>query len=214
MSDTSSGLASIEALLRGFRKFREIYYEKEPGLFRDQLSQGQNPRFAVVACSDSRVDPAIVLQTKPGDIFAVRNVAALVPPYEESGGYHGTSAALEFAVEQLAVDHIVIIGRAHCGGVAAMVGNQGGRFITAWTGLLREARDRALAENAALEGDALLRASERQAVRLSLNNLSTFPFVAEAVAAGRLYTHGWYLNIYEGVLEGWNAESGSFEPLG
>ncbi len=96
-------MSAIDTLLNGFRKFREIYYEKAPGLYRDQLSYGQNPRLAVVACSDSRVDPAIVLQTEPGDVFTVRNVAALVPPHEEGGRYHGTSAALEFAVEGLGV---------------------------------------------------------------------------------------------------------------
>jgi len=147
-------MTGIETLLNGFRKFREIYFEKSPNLYRNLLSHGQNPRFAVVACSDSRVDPAIVLQAEPGDIFAVRNVAALVPPYEEDEHYHGTSAALEFAVMGLGVDHIIIIGHAHCGGVAAMVhkqeggqesGKPGGRFMAAWTDLLREARERALA---------------------------------------------------------------------
>ena len=212
-------MSGIDALLNGFRKFREIYYEKAPGLYRDQLNHGQNPRFAVVACSDSRVDPAIVLQTEPGDIFAVRNVAAVVPPYEDAGHYHGTSAALEFAVKELGVDHIVIIGHAHCGGVAAMVrkqegGKAGGKFITAWTDLLREARERALAAEPALDGDALLRASERQAVRLSLDNLTTFPFVREAVAAGDLRLHGWFLNIFEGALEAWNPDTETFERLG
>ena len=117
-------MTGIETLLDGFRKFREMYFEKAPGLYRDLLIHGQNPRFAVVACSDSRVDPAIVLQTEPGDIFAVRNVAALVPPREDDGHYHGTSAALEFAVSELGVDHIIILGHAHCGGVAAMVRKQ------------------------------------------------------------------------------------------
>ncbi len=211
-------MAGIETLLDGFRKFREMYFEKAPGLYRDLLSQGQNPRFAVVACSDSRVDPAIVLQTEPGDIFAVRNVAALVPPHEDDGHYHGTSAALEFAVTQLAVDHIIILGHAHCGGVAAMVrgqegGEVGGKFITAWTELLREARERALAADPGLDGEALLSASERQAVRLSLDNLTTFPFVHEAVAAGNLNLHGWYLNIFEGALELWNPGTETFERL-
>ena len=119
-------MTGIETLLNGFRKFREIYFEKSPDLYRNLLSHGQNPRFAVVACSDSRVDPAIVLQAEPGDIFAVRNVAALVPPYEEDEHYHGTSAALEFAVMGLGVDHIIIIGHAHCGGGVAMVHKQEG----------------------------------------------------------------------------------------
>ncbi len=211
-------MTGIETLLNGFRKFREMYFEKAPGLYRDLLSRGQNPRFAVVACSDSRVDPAIVLQTEPGDIFAVRNIAALVPPYEEDGHYHGTSAALEFAVTELGVDHIIIIGHAHCGGIAAMVrkqegGEVGGKFIAAWTDLLLEARERALAADPGLDGDALLGASERQAVRLSLDNLTTFPFVREAMAAGDLSLHGWYLNIFEGALEVWNPDTETFERL-
>ncbi len=211
-------MTGIETLLNGFRKFREMYFEKAPGLYRDQLRHGQSPRFAVVACSDSRVDPAIVLQTELGDIFAVRNVAALVPPYEDDGHYHGTSAALEFAVTGLGVDHIIILGHAHCGGVAAMVrkqeyGEVGGKFITAWTDLLCEARERALAADPGLDGDALLGASERQSVRLSLDNLTTFPFVREAVAAGNLSLHGWYLDIFEGTLEVWNPDTETFERL-
>ena len=100
-------MTDISVLLNGFRKFRELYYGESPSLYRDLIRHGQNPRFAVLACSDSRVDPAIVLQTEPGDIFAVRNVAALVPPFEEDGLYHGTSAALEFAVRGLHVEHII-----------------------------------------------------------------------------------------------------------
>ena len=212
-------MTEIEPLLKGFRKFRELYFEKSPELYRDVLCHGQRPRFAVVACSDSRVDPAIVLQAEPGEIFAVRNVAALVPPYEKDGHYHGTSAALEFAVTTLHVGHIIVIGHAHCGGVAAMVrkqegGHVGGDFIEAWTGLLREARERALAGDPALAGNALTEASERQSVRLSLENLVTFPFVREAVAAGGLTLHGWYLNIYEGTLDAWNPGAEAFERVG
>ena len=211
-------MTGIETLLHGFRKFREMYFEKSPGIYQDLLSHGQNPRFAVVACSDSRVDPAIVLQTEPGDFFSVRNVAALVPPYEEDRHYHGTGAALEFAVTELGVEHIIIMGHAHCGGIAAMVHSQeggpaGGKFISAWTNLLREARSRALAAEPKLDGDALLRASERQSVQLSLENLATFPFVREAMEAGNLNLHGWYLNIFEGALEIWNPDTGTFERL-
>ena len=211
-------MTEIETLLNGFRKFREMYFEKAPDLYRNLLSRGQNPRFAVVACSDSRVDPAIVLQTEPGDIFAVRNVAALVPPYEEDGHYHGTSAALEFAVTELGVDHVIIMGHAHCGGVAAMVhkqegGDVSGKFIATWTDLLREARSRALADDPELDGDALLSASEHQSVRLSLDNLTTFPFVRDAMTAGKLSLHGWYLNIFEGALEVWDPDTKTFERL-
>ncbi len=125
---------------------------------------------------------------------------------------------MEFAVTELGVDHIIVIGHAHCGGVAAMVrkqegGDVGGKFIAAWTDLLREARERALVADPELDGDALLGASERQSVRLSLDNLTTFPFVREAMAAGNLSLHGWYLNIFVGVLEIWNPETETFERL-
>jgi carbonic anhydrase len=211
-------MSDIEILLNGFRKFRELYYEKSPEIYQDLLRHGQNPRFAIVACSDSRVDPAIVLQTKPGEIFAVRNVAALVPPFEEDGLYHGTSAALEFAVRGLHVEHIIIIGHAHCGGVESMIqkqegGEDIGMFIGAWTSLLREARERALADDPELQGDALLSASERHAVRLSLENLTSFPFVREAVAAGELSLQGWYLNIFDGALEIWDPEAKVFSQV-
>ncbi|TNE36964.1 MAG: carbonic anhydrase [Alphaproteobacteria bacterium] len=211
MSDTS-------ALTDGFRKFREIYFEKSPELFRETLRYGQNPQFAMVACSDSRVDPAIVFQTHPGDIFSIRNVAALVPPNEQQGHYHGTSAALEFAVTGLKVEHIVIMGHAHCGGVEAMVKRQegeavGGQFLSHWTDLLIKARERALAEDDSLEGRALLRAAERQGVKLSLENLMTFPFVSEAVGKGRLQLHGWYLDIAEGQLEYYDTDKRVFQPL-
>mgnify|MGYP003706718641 CR=1 FL=1 len=213
-------MTGIETLLNGFQKFRKTYYESAPELYQGLLRDGQKPRFAVVACSDSRVDPAIVLQTEPGDIFAVRNVAALVPPYEEAGAYHGTSAALEFAIDGLRVEHVIIIGHAACGGVQAMVHNHGpgeptgGMFITAWTDLLRKARERALAVDSTLEGDDLVEASERQAVTLSLENLDTFPFIRKAVAENRISVHGWYLNIFNGTLELWNPETQAFEPHG
>jgi len=212
-------MTGIDALLEGFRRFRETYFEETPALFRDKLRHGQSPRIAVVACSDSRVDPAIVLQAEPGDIFAVRNVAALVPPYEEGGLYHGTSAALEFAVEGLGVDHVIVIGHAQCGGIAAMNLRQAGgpapgRFLAAWTDLLRESRERALAADPELDGDALQAAAERHAVRLSLENLTTFPFVRKALSAGGLTLHGWYLDIYDGTLDGWTPETETWERLG
>lgn len=212
-------MSGIEALLEGFRRFRETYFEENPVLFRDKLRHGQSPSIAVVACSDSRVDPAIVLQAEPGDIFAVRNVAALVPPYEEGGLYHGTSAALEFAIEGLGVSHVIVIGHAQCGGVAAMNVRQAGgpapgRFLSAWTELLRAARERALAADPDLDGAALQAAAERQAVRLSLENLATFPFVRAALSAGELSLHGWYLNIYDGTLHAWTTGTETWERLG
>ena len=211
-------MTDTDALLNGFRKFRETLYRKNPERYRDLLSKGQSPRFAVVACSDSRVDPAIALQTEPGDIFAIRNIAALVPPYEDDERHHGTSAAIEYAVRDLKVGHVIIIGHAHCGGIANMIRKQEGAestdtFISTWTDLLQQARERALKAEPSLEGVALQAASERQAVLVSLENLNAFPFVSEAVAAGTLSLHGWYLNIFEAMLEVFNPETGTFELL-
>ncbi len=213
-------MSGVKSLLDGFQTFRGIYYGEESTLFRERLNLGQSPRYAMVACADSRVSPSIVLQTGPGEIFTVRNIAALVPPQEETiGRYHGVSAALEFAVKILRVEHLIIMGHAHCGGIAAMArkregGKAGGRFIAAWTSLMNEARDRALAQKPGLEGDALLRACERQGVLLSLDNLMTFEIVQRATRAGELTVHGWYLDIFAGTLEAWNPDRSRFERVG
>jgi len=211
----------INYLMHGFKQFKQIYYSEHKSTFSKDLRHGQNPRFAIIACSDSRVDPAIVLQTEPGDVFAIRNVAALVPPCEDiqnDKGYHGTSAALEFAVLGLKVEHIIIIGHVQCGGVANMVKKhtvktQEDQFLSKWTDLLEIACERALKLDPTLTGDDLLRASEKQSVKLSLDNLSTFPFITEAVEKGNLQLHGWYLNIFDATLEKWDDRTNSFNFL-
>ena len=212
----------INKLIFGFTSFRERYFSERKDLYRRLVREGQKPKIAMIACADSRVDPAIVLQADPGDIFAIRNVANLVPPFEEAGddkiSYHGTSAALEFAVEQLGVEHVVVFGHAHCSGVKAMVnGRQGspvaGRFVPAWTSIVDKAYTMAKAKNPTAEGDELDRCCERQAVLVSLENLMTFPFIRERVEAGSLEIHGWYLDIAEGELAHYNPEKDQFETV-
>lgn len=212
----------INKLIFGFTFFRERYFSERKDLYRRLVRDGQKPKIAMVACADSRVDPAIVLQADPGDIFAIRNVANLVPPFEEDKegetSYHGTSAALEFAVEQLGVEHIVIFGHAHCSGVKAMVsGREGspvaGRFVPAWTSIVDKAYTLAKTKFPTMEGDALDRCCERQAVLVSLENLMTFPFIRERVEAGTLEIHGWYLDIAEGELSSYDEAAKEFMPL-
>lgn len=214
--------AVIKKLVDGFNDFRTRYFSERQSLYRRLVSQGQKPKVAVIACADSRVDPAIVLQVEPGDIFAIRNVANLVPPFEIDAegdvSYHGTSAALEFAVEILNVEHIVVFGHAHCAGIQAMVDNQqrgivAGRFIQAWTAIAAQAFHRAKSINPDVSGEALARCCERQAVLVSLENLMTFPFIQEKVDAGTLDIHGWYLDIAEGELKAYNPNTRAFEPL-
>jgi carbonic anhydrase len=211
-------MKDLDDLIAGFRRFQSDYYGERRELVERLVRQGQAPKVMVVACSDSRVDPAIVTDCDPGDLFVVRNVANLVPPYEQGGGYHGTSAALEFAVRCLHVEHVIVMGHARCGGIRALLGDirfesGAGQFITPWMSIVEEARREVTAEYGT--GDAELRAAacEQAAVRVSLGNLKSFPFVREAMAAKRLQLHGWYFDLERGVLQGYNPVTSSFELL-
>jgi carbonic anhydrase len=195
----------IDKLLEGFQRFREKYFHKEPELFERLATRGQAPKVAVVACCDSRVDPAIVTDCSPGDLFTIRNVANLVPPHEPEGQYHGTSAAIEFAVRGLGVEHIVVLGHAQCGGIGALMEGAYSNaaqndFITAWMGIARKARDTVLADPALQTREAQTRACEQAAIHVSLSNLMTFPWIRERVEEGKLRLHGWYFDLESGEL--------------
>ncbi|HLL31851.1 MAG TPA: carbonic anhydrase [Allosphingosinicella sp.] len=206
-------MARITDLIEGYRRFRETGWARERERW-SQLAEGQSPRVMVIACSDSRVDPTQIFDSGPGEMFVVRNVAALVPPYETTGGHHGVSAALEFAVTQLQVEEVVVMGHGFCGGCAAALTGQfddaahgEGHFIADWIELLREARDKVRAEH----GEDF-RAMELEGVRVSLANLRTFPWVGERESDGRLTLHGAYFAIADGVLHLLDEASGEFAP--
>lgn len=211
-------MKNIDDLVTGFGRFRSAYYGERRELVERLVREGQTPKIMVVACSDSRVDPAIVTDCDPGDLFVVRNVANLVPPYEEGGGYHGTSAALEFAVRCLNVEHVIVMGHARCGGIRALLGDirfagGAGQFIVPWMSIAEAARRAALAAPSAVDADSRAVACEHQAVRVSLGNLMSFPFVRAAVEAGRLRLHGWYFDLDRGELLGYEPVSASFVTL-
>jgi carbonic anhydrase len=211
-------MKDITNLISGFQRFQSTYYGKHRDLVERLVRQGQAPKVMVVACCDSRVDPAIVTDCDPGDLFVVRNVANLVPPYEEGGGYHGTSAALEFAVRCLSVEHVIVMGHARCGGIRALLGEirfhgRAGQFITPWMSIADEARREVTATHASEDVERRAAACEQAAVRISLRNLRTFPFVQEAVAAGRLQLHGWYFDLDGGELHACDPVTGRFHPL-
>jgi len=192
-------VSSIGTLLAGFKAFKAHYFEQRPKLYRALTEAGQQPQAMLIACSDSRVDPAILLNTEPGELFVVRNVANLVPPYEPDGNYHGTSAALEFAVRDLQVKDIVVLGHSQCGGVAALRRFAGGapidrQFIAPWVSIAATAME-GCRHDAAHE-------VERASVRVSLANLMTFPWIAEAAGRGALGLHGWWFDIERGELWG------------
>ena len=197
-------VTSFTDLITGYRRFRRDDWSRERDRWAD-LSTGQSPKVMVIACSDSRVDPAQIFDASPGEIFVVRNIANLVPPYEEDGGRHGVSAALEFAVTQLEVPEIVVMGHGSCGGVAAALSRRfadaapgAGGFIGHWVDMLDAARDRIVAEHG--DGPEAVRALEQETVRVSIANLRSFPFVAAREAAGTLALRGAYFAIADGVL--------------
>ena len=208
----------LDLMIDSYRAFRARGFERDKLFYQKLADEGQQPKVAMVACSDSRVDPAIVLQTNPGEVFTIRNVANLVPPYEEQGTFHGTSAALEFAVTKLEVEDLVILGHAHCGGVKALVERDSippgdNTFISRWMSMAVEAVERVDHGHPHLDGDDRYRACEQSCVLVSLDNLMTFPWIAERVTDGRLRLHGWYFNLAEGELQRYDTEKKAFEPI-
>ncbi len=208
-------MTDLADMVQGYRRFRDKGWTEQRERW-SQLSQGQDPKVMVIACSDSRVDPMQIFDVAPGEIFTVRNVANLVPPFETSKGYHGVSAAVEFAVTQLEVPEVVVMGHASCGGCAAALSGgfkdskpgEGG-FISDWVGLLDDARDKVKAEFG--DGADAKRELEHEAVRVSIANLRTFPFVADREAAGTLKLRGAYFAIADGQLHVMD-DDGVFAP--
>jgi carbonic anhydrase len=201
----------MERLLQGYRTFRAEHWPNARALY-EKLARGQSPRLLVIACSDSRVDPATIFGAEPGELFVVRNVANLVPPFETSEGLHGTSAAIEFAVQHLAVRTILVLGHASCGGVSAALDGKildKSVFLKPWIELLAPARARC-AHCVEAEAQEML---ERESIKLSLERLMSFPFVADAVAAGALRLEGARFGIEHGRLEVLNHETGAFEDI-
>lgn len=202
-------------LLAGYQRFRSVGYPRQLDRW-SELSRGQAPKVMVIACSDSRVDPAQIFDTHPGEIFVVRNIANLVPPFEDDTSRHGVSAALEFAVCMLKVQEIVILGHAACGGVHACMSQKfsgaapgEGGFISNWVGILDEARARVIDKYGV--GPEAIRQLEMETVRVSIANLRTFPFIPAAEEAGHLRIKGAYFAIHDGVLHVMG-DDGTFVP--
>ncbi len=191
-------------LIEGYYRFRGNEWIEERERW-GKLAEGQEPKVMVIACSDSRVDPATIFGTVPGEVFVVRNVAALVPPFDPSGGLHGVSAAIEFAVTSLQVEEIVVLGHGQCGGVKASLSGalkeakpgEGG-FVAEWIELLEGAREKVVNEQGT--GPEGQKALEQEGVKVSIANLKTFPFVRERLESGQLTLHGAVFAIRDGKL--------------
>jgi carbonic anhydrase len=203
----------VERLLEGYRRFRGAGWPERRRLFEALADQGQQPRAMVVACADSRVDPGMIFDAGPGELFIVRNIAALVPPYEPDGAYHGTSAALEFGVRVLEVHDLVVLGHGLCGGVRGLlrgVPETAGDFLASWLAIAVPVRPAALRCDSP---DAQQLCGEHEVVKLSLSNLRQFPWIAEREAAGHLTLHGAHFDVRTGQLSLLRSD-GSFTAAG
>jgi len=214
---SSKLMKTFDQMIDGYRNFRATEWQEERERW-EQLAEGQSPQVMVISCSDSRVDPAQILDVAPGEIFVVRNVAALVPPFETTPGRHGVSAAVEFAVQFLKVREIVVMGHGLCGGCKAALtqdlhGNELGEggFVAHWVDMLDEAREPIAASLGTTGREAEL-AMELEAVKVSLFNLRTFPYVADKVESGELNLRGAHFAISDGILRVLNDRTGEFSP--
>jgi carbonic anhydrase len=211
---------ALERLLKGFADFRLGYYHDHLDLFEKLATEGQSPKILIVGCADARVDPGILTQTQPGDIFTVRNIGAMVPPALDppDSQQHGTSAAIEFAVRGLNVEHIVILGHALCGGIAALVDGDKSAFadydyLSTWTAIAQDVRDVAVEKLKGRAKEEVVRVVEQAAVVNSVQNLMSFPWLAERVKAGTLVLHAWWFNLTKGQLYAFNPTAMAFEPV-
>lgn len=195
---------SFNKILQGYKSFRNKYAHGDQSVMQYLSYYGQNPKVMVVACCDSRVDPALILQCDPGDLFVVRNVANIVPPYEKDEMHHGTSAALEFGVRNLEVQHLILLGHSQCGGIQALLNNNTENdFIARWVSLIKTQHcDRHDSDECA-----------KFALKQSYQNCLTFPWLAEKVAQGDLVIYLWFFDIKTGQIFMYSENKDEYQPL-
>lgn len=197
---------SLNKIMQGYKAFRKNYALGEKSVMQSLSSQGQKPEIMVIACCDSRVDPAVILQCDPGDLFVVRNVANIVPPCEIDDSHHGTSAALEFGVRFLNIKHLILLGHSQCGGVQALLDNDAEKnnFISNWVSLIK------------IPGSKIEDANEYAKVALikSYQNCLTFPWLYERVMRRELAIHLWFFCIKAGKIFTYNDQQEIYQPLG
>lgn len=210
-------MRSIETLIEGFRQFRAGITSQPQNPYKS-LMQDQAPRVMIIACCDSRVDPAIITNADLGDILMIRNVANLIPPYRTDSHYQSTASALEFAVLKLRVRHIVVMGHSRCGGIMTLLGNVAqettpdhplGEWMSVMEGVARDTLDKM--PGASLEDQACT--CSRSALGVSLRNLGSYPWVNDAVKRGELKLHGWYFNLSTIDLEALDPATNTFRSL-
>ena len=212
----------VKPLINGFQSFRNNYFSKEKVFFNKLIKRGQKPKIMIISCSDSRVDPAILFDTRPGELFVVRNVANLVPPYEPDEGYHGVSAAIEYAIKDLLVEHVIVLGHAFCGGISSLCetcknekegkdkNSYNREFLDSWI----EISKKSISELDFNKWPGPTQhIAERNSIINSINNLMTFPWISKLVLNKNLELHGWWFDLENSSLWDLNHKNKSFERL-
>ena len=197
---------SLNKILRGYEAFREKYVHNDQSIMESLSLHGQKPEIMVVACCDSRVDPALILQCDPGDLFVVRNVANIVPPYEKDEKHHGTSAALEFATCFLNVKHLILLGHSQCSGIQALFDNANlaqNDFITNWVSVIKTDDSHKHDVNDCA----------KFALQESHKNCMTFPWISDKISQGLLVLHLWFFDIKTGQIFSYDEEVRDYVPL-
>ncbi len=211
-------MRDVSKFLSGFRRFQQNYLGEHHDLFDQLVLQGQRPRALMIACCDSRCDPALLTDCDPGDMFVVRNVANLVPPHVQATYFAATTSAIAFAIHNLEVEHVIVMGHAQCGGIRALMENKTPdcneeELIAKWLGIAEDARRHVLQALPEKPAEVLAHACEQAAILVSLENLMSYPWISQRVHEGRLALHGWYFDMPRGELLQYQPESGSFEVL-
>ncbi|WP_319023429.1 carbonic anhydrase [Pseudodesulfovibrio thermohalotolerans] len=213
-SEVLHPMKDIQKFIAGFRNFRNEYFCREDAPF-EHLCKGQNPTTMVIACSDSRTDPSFIMQCEPGEIFVIRNVANIVPPYECDTGFHGVSSAIEYAVKVLKVDNIIVLGHSLCGGIDALMHDDAVRhteFLFKWLSVMSPVRDEVVDHFGEVSKKSCT-ACEMAGILRSVQNLMTFPWIKERLDEGTLSLHGWYFEMKSGQLLSYSPQTKAFEPL-
>jgi carbonic anhydrase len=205
-----------QRLIDGYGAFAGGRLQSEQHRYRELAEHGQTPKIMVIGCCDSRVSPEVIFDARPGELFVVRNVANLVPPFETQGTYHGVSAALEFGIAALKVKHIVVLGHAHCGGVKAFAEDaeplSPGDFIGRWMSLMAPAAEKVGPRGSRSQAEYLER-MEKASIVNTLDNLLTFPRLHALVERGAILLHGAYFGVASGELSVLDRQSGEFRPV-
>jgi len=198
---------SLKKILRGYRIFKQKYAAGDNSVMQQLSHRGQNPETMIISCCDSRVDPALILQCNPGDLFVVRNVANIIPPYEKNSGHHGTSAALEFGICYLKVKHLIILGHSQCGGIQALLKKnnlQQNDFITDWVSLAQKNKNSEIKNPDEFSKQALL---------YSYENCLSFPWIKERIDQKKLMIHLWFFDIKTGNILTYSFKTFGFQVM-